>query len=299
MSSPSVTCPQCQEQAHLLLHAQDLNLKVSDVVFDYYRCPNCKLVFLQPIPANLGDYYPEDYAPYAMPQSLDQLVSSIDKVHLDKLPVVQQFKPSGKLLEIGPGYGAFAYLAKQAGYQVDTVEMDAKCCQFLIEKVGVTAIQTNDPISAVRALASYDVIALWHVIEHVTEPWTLLQVLAEHLSPGGILVFGAPNPVAFQFRLFRSRWPPLEAPRHLQMIPIPVFEQRMRHSRLEPVLITTNDDMSVACDVGNWYYVFNHLVPAAPWLMNKLAGLLRRVSSPFERSAHRGSLYTLVFRKAE
>ena len=57
----SAQCRYCQHDAPLLLRVGDVNRHITDEVFSYYRCPNCGLIFIDPIPAKLGDYYSGDY----------------------------------------------------------------------------------------------------------------------------------------------------------------------------------------------------------------------------------------------
>jgi 2-polyprenyl-3-methyl-5-hydroxy-6-metoxy-1,4-benzoquinol methylase len=242
-------CPNCAEPSHLLFRVTDVNRQLSQEQFSYYKCTSCGLIFLRPIPANLGEFYPNEY--YRIPSSLAEL-TSVAQAQRHKLEVVQQYKTGGQLLEIGPSFGLFAYLAKTAGFQVDTIEMDAQCCQFLRETVGVNAIQSDDPAKAIQALGHYDVIALWQVIEHVAEPWELLKRVAEHLMPGGIVVVATPNPSSLQFKLFRSKWVHLDAPRHLQLIPVNTMIEYASRLGLRSIRKSTRDAESYNHNLFGW-----------------------------------------------
>jgi len=116
--------------------------------------------------------------------------------------------------------GSFAYLAQEADYKTEVIEMDKTCCDFIEGVLGIKAINSADIVASLKDRGQYDVIALWQVLEHFPDPWTVLPVLAQHLAPDGILVIATPNPDAFQFRLLRSLWTHIDAPRHVELIPI-------------------------------------------------------------------------------
>ncbi len=62
---------------------------------------------------------------------------------------------------------------------------------------------------------SFDIIILWHVLEHITELGTLLEELPRHLNPGGLLVISVPNFLSWQSRFFKQHWFHLDIPRHV------------------------------------------------------------------------------------
>lgn len=299
----SVSCRLCRKPAWLRWHTRDWNRLLSDETFSYYRCSGCDVTFLSPVPADLGRYYTPDY--YTMPASLAQLARAA-RGERYKLKLVQHYRRGGRLLEIGPSTGAFAYLATQAGFDVDTIEIDAACCRFLREVVGVRAIQSGRPSEAMRGLPSYDVVALWHVIEHIADPWETLSAAATLLNPGGIVVIGAPNPDAFQLRVFGPHWTHIDAPRHLQLLPMATLVRRAATVGLRPVLQTTRNTGDLHWNVFGWqksiYNVFKarrFKGPAAAvgLATTALGWWLSLAALPIDRAGTRGSTYTLVLRK--
>ena len=66
--------------------------------------------------------------------------------------------------------------------------MDTAACEYIEDTLDIRAINSADIPGALENLGPYDVITLWQVIEHLTDLWTVLPVLADHLAPGGILV---------------------------------------------------------------------------------------------------------------
>lgn len=307
MSTPSASppmapstspCPACAQAAPLLFVARDVNRRLSETPFPYFRCGACGLIFLSPIPADLSAHYPSDY--YGFPATPQEIDRAADHERY-KIEIVQRFVKGGRLLEIGPSWGAFVHLAKRAGYEAEAIEMDSRCSAFIREKIGARVVHSADPVAALRDLAPYDVIALWHVVEHVPDPWTLLRAAADRLRPGGILLIAAPSPASLQFRLQGASWPHVDAPRHVALIPLPLLSERATALGLAPAWATTRDPGSVGWNVFGWEFFFGNLSTSRRpnrWLRSlgrKVAWLL----SPLERREGAGSAYTAVFRKGE
>ena len=291
-------CPACQGPADDAYRTYDYNQRLSQEDFNYYLCQQCGLVFLDPVPENLGQYYPQTY--YAIPNSLSDLAREATSKRY-QIDLVRRFVKGGRLLDIGPGHGAFAFLANEAGFDVSTIEMDAICCQFLREEIGVSAIQSDNPAEVLPHLEPQNAITLWHVIEHLPDPWTTLARAVQQLAPGGILLIAAPNPQALQFRLFRSRWVHLDAPRHVRLLPVQLLVRRLVNEGLRPVLVTTGDPGGRALNRYGWRASMinlseQRLPRAAGWRLGWPLGLL---AAPLEQSGLRGSAYTAIFRKPE
>ncbi len=190
-NKPKMRCPYCDSHSERFLEARDYNRRVSDELFSYSKCGLCNLIFIEKIPDDLSDYYPENY--HLIPKGFTQ-VSRAAESERYKIDLVQRFKTSGRLLEIGPSYGAFCLLAKQSEFVVTAIEMDAGCCRFLESVVGVSAVCSANPAAAIDELTDdYDVIVLWHSIEHIPRSWEVFRAAAKRLAPGGILLIAAPN----------------------------------------------------------------------------------------------------------
>jgi 2-polyprenyl-3-methyl-5-hydroxy-6-metoxy-1,4-benzoquinol methylase len=205
------------------------------------------------------------------------------------------------LLEIGPAYGSFLYSAKQAGFEVEAIEMDSNCCKFISDTIGVKAIQSNDPAEALESTGSYNVITLWHVIEHLPNSWKTLQALSKKLRPGGILVIAAPNPKSFQFRVLGRFWPHVDAPRHLLLIPLSLLAEKMTAFDLKPLWSTTKDQGTLGWNAFGWVHFFNNItdrryVKTILDIVGKFASILL---GPLERMDSLGSAYTVVFKKEQ
>jgi SAM-dependent methyltransferase len=254
-------------------------------------------LFLSPVPEDIGRYYPDAY--YPVPSNLEQLSAKAAPERY-KIDLVRRFVPGGRLLEVGPAYGTFAHLARETGFDVTAVERDARCCRFLRDVVGVRTIRSDDVAPAVEKEPPYDVIAMWHVLEHLPDPWRTLDALASKLAPGGILVVATPNPEAWQSRVLGTHWPHLDAPRHLWLIPPSVLSRKAAESGLEIALLTTRDKGSLGWNAFGWQYFLSNFFRSRLMRMGMyVAGSLLGVAlAPIEGTEGKGSAYTIVMRRA-
>jgi protein-L-isoaspartate O-methyltransferase len=248
------------------------------------------------MPEDLGSYYPPDY--HAESVTLEQIEAAATHEQY-KIELVQRFVKGGRLLEIGPSVGGFCYVAKRAGFDVEAIEMDEQCCRFLEESVGVRAIHSSDTKGALLESGPYDVIAMWHVIEHLPDAFETFEIAAARLRPGGILVIAAPNPASIQFRLLRRYWTHVDAPRHLYLVPAESIIERGRELGLEPELVTTTDEGGIGWNKFGWEQsLFNLTQSKGPrQILRKVGTGLTALAGRFERRDLSGSAYTIVLRK--
>jgi 2-polyprenyl-3-methyl-5-hydroxy-6-metoxy-1,4-benzoquinol methylase len=288
--------PCCPGRETKLYTAQDRNHRVSSERFDYLHCERCGLVRLANPPVNLAHYYSNDY--YDLPSPKE--VAAIGARDSFKIELVRRFSTPGRLLEIGPAVGTFALQAKLAGYQVCTIEMDARCCAYLTDRLGIEAIQSDAPHEVIPSLGTHDVIALWHVIEHLPNPWALLESAARSLKPGGILVVATPNPQAWQFGVMGSAWPHVDAPRHLYMLPASVINEYTTPLGLNRVHFDTADSDTQRWNRFGWQRLIMNTVSGKwPRRAGFVAGWMLSIAmAPLDRREGVGSAYTLVLRKS-
>jgi SAM-dependent methyltransferase len=291
------SCRLCGGPALPAFSTTDRNRRIDDSVFEYLRCADCGTLLLAEVPEGLGRWYPSDYFTFPTLAELDAMGASATETYkLDALlPHVQR----GRLVEIGPGFGVFARSAARAGFDVCGLEMDAACCAHLRTVVGVEAVETDKPQDALAALPPSDAIAMWHSLEHMPAPRAVLAAVARNLAPGGVLAVGMPNPAALQMRLLGARWPHVDAPRHLQLIPARTLVAHVRSEGLEPASLTSDDGGARHWNAFGWGRAI--LQPGASYPLTRLSMFLGAVmaaaAAPFERLPGRGSAYTLVLRK--
>jgi hypothetical protein len=148
---------------------------------------------------------------------------------------------------------------------------------------------------------SYNVIALWHVIEHLPDPWETLQALSRKLLPGGILVIAAPNPKSFQFHVLGRFWPHVDAPRHLSLIPISLLAEKITAFGLKPLWSTTKDQGTLGWNTFGWVHFFNNITERryVKTILNIVGKFVSILFGPLEQMDSLGSAYTVVFKKEQ
>ncbi|TME54784.1 MAG: class I SAM-dependent methyltransferase [Chloroflexi bacterium] len=97
-----------------------------------------------------------------------------------------------RLLDVGAGIGAFLAMAREQGWTVAGTEVSTSARNLARERYGLDLLfgQAEDlPLPS----QAFDVVTLWHVLEHVPSPARLLRACAQALVPGGFLVVAVPN----------------------------------------------------------------------------------------------------------
>jgi 2-polyprenyl-3-methyl-5-hydroxy-6-metoxy-1,4-benzoquinol methylase len=177
--------------------------------------------------------------------------------------------------------------------------MNERCCRFAKEVLAMEDVRcSSDPVADLPQTPSYDVIMLWHVFEHLPDPWTVAAAMVRALHPGGTLVLAVPNPEALQLAVLGRRWVHLDVPRHTMLVAIDVLTSRMRDLGLERIAWTCTDPGSLGWNRFGWVHSLRRARhPALRLAQHVLARCCEIAALPWERSGGRGSAYTAVFRK--
>lgn len=107
------------------------------------------------------------------------------------MPMLERFRKTGRLLEIGCSYGYFLEAAHRAGWRAEGVEISSYATEVARSKG--FEIHQGELQTLALDRGSYDVIAMWDVIEHLTNPGEIVKRCRELLSSGGALVARTPN----------------------------------------------------------------------------------------------------------
>ena len=201
-----VACPGCgsERRTPLLVGRDPISLDAFPVV----RCSECQLAYLSPRPnaERLAAYYPSRYFGARHPIFKKQLMALRTR-ELGR-PI-----PGARLLDIGCGYGDFILACKQRGWEVVGAEQAASPIFDRREELGLDIVTVED--LAELPDASFDVITLWHVFEHLADPRALLREIRRLLKVGGRLLIEVPNFGGWHGRFGGAAWHHLDVPRHL------------------------------------------------------------------------------------
>ncbi len=286
-------CRLCGGPATLAFVVGDRNRRLGAGRFPYFRCTLCEAIFLAEVPSDLGRYY----AAHGYGSAAEAEVPAFVRREQAKLGLVERFARGTSMVEIGPGPGMFTRVAQRAGFDVTAVEMDPEYCRQLQDLLGVRAIQSGEPAEVLPALPPSDAIVMWHVLEHLGDPWRVLDSCVENLGAGGVLAISTPNPESLQFRLLGRHWVHLDAPRHLQLIPAGTLRQRLERLGMRHVLTTSSDPVGRDCNRIGWEYMLRlHPARRGATLASTGGGwLIARALAPVERRGRNGSTYTSLF----
>jgi 2-polyprenyl-3-methyl-5-hydroxy-6-metoxy-1,4-benzoquinol methylase len=172
----------------------------------------------QPSKENLSRYYEsEDYISHTdtkrnLFEKVYHLVRSISLKK--KLKLINNLsKDSKTLLDVGCGTGDFLLTAKQNGWNVKGIEPNPQAREIANSK-------TNNAVSNIESLLdlekqSFDVITLWHVLEHLPNLEEHIQLFQSLLKPNGRLVIAVPNFKSYDATYYKSFWAAYDVPRHL------------------------------------------------------------------------------------
>jgi SAM-dependent methyltransferase len=102
---------------------------------------------------------------------------------------------------------------RRRGWQVFGTERNEAASEIARQNLGTGTIVTS--IQDLPTNARFDLIVMFQVLEHISEPVSLLQESAKRLAPGGFLIANVPNFLSWQSRFAGTKWLHLDVPRHL------------------------------------------------------------------------------------
>jgi len=188
--------------------------------FNIFNCRSCNFIFTQDIPPSeeIGRYYQsQDYISHSdTRKGLMNMLYHLGRTIMlkKKSGMVRKAAKGKKLLDIGTGTGYFPGYMKNKGYQVAGVEADPKARAFAQKEFGFPVYSPEDFVSR-KIEGKYDVITMWHVLEHVHDFDLYLRLILEYLKDSGSLVIALPNCSALDARYYRELWAGYDVPRHL------------------------------------------------------------------------------------
>lgn len=170
---------------------QSNNLKIIDHDHNICICVSCGFIFDNPRPT-----IEELISFYSKPSKYDSWIAeenSRDKLWKRRLKKLEKTKKDGTLLDVGTGTGQFLYHAKKNYTEVSGTEVSDSAINIAKEKYGLDIIRGE--IEQVVVDKSFDNITLFHVLEHVPNPRTVIEKCWTMLSFNGILIISVPNDV--------------------------------------------------------------------------------------------------------
>lgn len=189
---------------------------VSQETFDLYHDETLDMLITHPHPSLdvLGKYYESaDYISHTdSKRSLfEKAYHFVKNIALkNKLNLINSYQPSkGQILDIGAGTGEFLAVAGKDGWKTVGVEPSDKAKDIAKSK-GVSFVENTSELES----HSFDVISMWHVLEHVPNLEEQIKELKRLLKPTGTLIVAVPNFKSFDAKHYRHFWAAYDVPIH-------------------------------------------------------------------------------------
>jgi 2-polyprenyl-3-methyl-5-hydroxy-6-metoxy-1,4-benzoquinol methylase len=189
---------------------------VSKEIFELHHNPEYDILITFPKPSleKLPSYYEsEDYISHTDGKRslFERAYHLIKGIALkNKLKLINSQSQKGRILDIGAGTGDFLVVAKNDGWDTIGIEPSEKAKGIAINK----SVKFADSLSVLEN-NSFDVITMWHVLEHVPNLDEYIVELKRLLKPTGTIIIAVPNFKSFDAEYYGKFWAAYDVPRHI------------------------------------------------------------------------------------
>ena len=211
-------CPVCFGSVFTdFLKTQDFFL--SNEKFTIKQCSGCGFKFTNPKPGlnELPKYYKStEYISHS--NANDGIINKIyQKVRAytlkKKLQLIESYIPEGQILDIGCGTGEFLNTMQESNFLATGIEPNMEARQFAKRNYGLAVYDEADIPGLQKN--KFDVISMWHVLEHVYNLDERISQIKDLISENGILIVAVPNPSSWDAKHYSKFWAAYDCPRHL------------------------------------------------------------------------------------
>lgn len=181
------------------------------------RCNSCRLIYVNPPPEpeQLTLSYSDEYRDWIGVDVATPL-QGIKRLGLRrKRRTVERYSDRlGRLLDVGCGEGDFLLEARLSGWDAVGTEVDSRQAA-LASRIGGAEVRVGDLTDCHFDEESFDVVTMWHVLEHLGNPLETLAEIHKLLKQRGLLIVMVPDCSCLAARLFKASWSGYDPPRHL------------------------------------------------------------------------------------
>lgn len=234
-------CPWCgSENAQLHIELKDLFL--TQEPFKILECKDCGLLYTTPRPNKdeIGKYYKSDeyYSHQENKEGfIPKVYEKVKSINLkNKYTIATEKTRKGKILDIGCGVGDFLHTMEQHGWEGTGVEPSEEAKAIAKKRIKAQLLSSEEQENLTEG--SFDVITMWHVLEHVDAQRWQIQQLYRLCKPGGRIIIALPNYKSYDGQYYKAAWAAYDVPRHLNHFNeetiIKIFEEsHLKHIKTE------------------------------------------------------------------
>ncbi|WP_107039734.1 class I SAM-dependent methyltransferase [Brumimicrobium mesophilum] len=212
------SCPVCENNSFKdFLEVKDH--MITKEKFLIVECNSCGFHFTNPIPTpdKIGEYYKsEEYISHSSNKKgmINFLYNTVREITLkEKVKWIKNETNGKELLDIGSGTGHFLKTVNDAGFVGIGLEPDADAREFAHKNNHVRSSSQEELYNIDEN--SFDVVTMWHVLEHVYDLRKDLKRIEEILKSNGKFFIAVPNMSSYDARYYKEDWAAYDVPRHL------------------------------------------------------------------------------------
>jgi len=213
-----ISCPVC-ENTNLKVFLKGNDHFLTREEFTIVECVECGFRFTNPRPDekeiiryyDSPDYIAHDAGKRTLLQSIYKTIRKITLRY--KYSIVQKYSIGKALLDIGCGTGEFLNYCQKKNFETTGIEPNTKARNFASEELGLNIFAEHklDDFSP----ATFDVITMWHVLEHVHKLNDRMMRINQLLKPEGTLIIAVPDSDSWDASKYKDFWAAYDLPRHL------------------------------------------------------------------------------------
>ena len=229
-------CPVCSGK-DIIPYINTKDFFFTQEVFSLTQCRGCNFVFTNPVPDNISKYYETtDYLSHNTGDNglLGRLYSTLRNINIKrKYQLVSKYNSIGNFLDIGCGTGELLSFFKRHDWNVTGIEPNSTAREFAKSNYSIDVFDENKLDELMPS--SFDVISMWHVLEHIPDLHARLSQVSKLLKKDGTIFIALPNLDSPDSKKYRDYWSALDVPRHLYHFTQNTFEHLISNHNMKLV----------------------------------------------------------------
>lgn len=286
----NIKCPLCQNKFSIKeLYKVSKQNYFNERNFAYFYCKKCQVAFLYPriTKKDIGQIYKGKYFSFRHKPAnkLIDFILSLELASYDKF-ICKVVKSGRKLLDVGCGYGDFLLKMQKRDWDVYGIEPFLDAVKVGRKRIGEARIFKGELPRVKFKSKDFDVITMWHVLEHLPNPSVYISKIRHLLDKRGYFIIEVPNLDSFLLSLFGNNYNWLSTTEHVSIYSKKGIKKLLKDngfstlSVYSPMKITSNFAMNMANLLSkkyslNWDLIMLFFLPVS-FLISFFSSLFAR-----------------------